>query len=347
MRSSKYIAIFIPLAVIALVITGLGVFDFTRKDKVAEGVTVNGVDVGGMNRDEAKAKLRAELLPQLERPVEIQMKGRTFRLGPRESRVAADLESTVDAAIAAGRKQFFVVRSASTIAGVKTHEDVSADVIYSDAAVKRVVRRVLKGTEDKPVDAHIEFTEDKGFKLVDAQDGVTIDTGKLEAEIRTALAAPGSARRFEPDAEYDPAKVHLDDLAKKYPTLLVVDRGDFKLTLYKNLKVAKTYGVAVGAAGLETPAGRYTIASKAENPAWHVPNSDWAGKLKGKVIPAGDPRNPIAARWLGIYDGVGIHGTYDPGSIGSNASHGCIRMKIPDVEALYPEVPVGTAVYIS
>ena len=60
-----------------------------------------------------------------------------------------------------------------------------------------------------------------------------------------------------------------------------------------------------------------------------------------------DPSNPIKARWLGIYDGVGIHGTSDDASIGSNASHGCIRMHVADVEKLYDQVPVGTAVYIA
>ena len=78
-----------------------------------------------------------------------------------------------------------------------------------------------------------------------------------------------------------------------------------------------------------------------------MPNSAWAGTLAGKVIPGDDPSNPIKARWLGIYDGVGIHGTSDDASIGSNASHGCIRMHVPDVEKLYDEVPVGTAVYIA
>jgi lipoprotein-anchoring transpeptidase ErfK/SrfK len=42
-----------------------------------------------------------------------------------------------------------------------------------------------------------------------------------------------------------------------------------------------------------------------------------------------------------------VHGTSDDASIGSNASHGCIRMHIPDVEELYPEVPIGSPIYIA
>jgi lipoprotein-anchoring transpeptidase ErfK/SrfK len=135
-------------------------------------------------------------------------------------------------------------------------------------------------------------------------------------------------------------------LAKKYPTIVLVDRSGFKLRLFKNLKLVKTYPIAVGQSGLETPAGLYSINDRQENPTWNVPNSAWAGDLAGKSIPPG-PGNPIVARWLGIYDGVGIHGTDDIGSLGSAASHGCIRMNPTDVIALYPKVPMGTPVYIA
>ena len=78
-----------------------------------------------------------------------------------------------------------------------------------------------------------------------------------------------------------------------------------------------------------------------------MPNSDWAGKLAGKVIPPGDPGNPIKARWMGIYNGAGIHGTDAVGSLGTAASHGCIRMAIPDVIELFGHVDVGAPVFIA
>jgi lipoprotein-anchoring transpeptidase ErfK/SrfK len=98
--------------------------------------------------------------------------------------------------------------------------------------------------------------------------------------------------------------------------------------------------------GLETPAGLYHIQDKQVNPSWHVPNSAWAGDLAGKVIPPG-PQDPIKARWMGFNGGAGIHGTDVLGSLGSAASHGCVRMAIPDVEALYDQVDVGTPVFVA
>jgi lipoprotein-anchoring transpeptidase ErfK/SrfK len=77
-----------------------------------------------------------------------------------------------------------------------------------------------------------------------------------------------------------------------------------------------------------------------------VPNSAWAGDLAGKSIPPG-PDNPLKARWMGIFDGAGIHGTDETYSLGSAASHGCLRMAVPDVIELYDQVPVGTPIYIA
>jgi lipoprotein-anchoring transpeptidase ErfK/SrfK len=135
-------------------------------------------------------------------------------------------------------------------------------------------------------------------------------------------------------------------LAADYPAYIIIDRPGFTLRLYDHLRLAHTYAIAVGRAGLETPPGLHHILDKQVNPAWHVPHSSWAGSLAGKVIPPG-PDDPLVARWMAIDDqGDGIHGTNEPGSIGSAASHGCIRMLVPDVIQLYGLTPLGTPVYV-
>ena len=169
---------------------------------------------------------------------------------------------------------------------------------------------------------------------------------RLRKDIRSELVDMGDTRIARVKTRVVEPKVTTKDLAEKYPAVILINRGGFQLSLYKNLKLAKTYPIAVGQVGLETPAGLYNIENKAVNPAWHVPNSDWAGSLAGTVVPPG-PSNPIKARWMGIYAGAGIHGTDATGSIGTNASHGCVRMLIPDVVELYDQVPVGAPVYIA
>ncbi|MGB2712121.1 MAG: L,D-transpeptidase, partial [Conexibacter sp.] len=153
-----------------------------------------------------------------------------------------------------------------------------------------------------------------------------------------ARPVPIRARTTAPD-------VTTDELAGEYGTVITVDRANFRLRLWKRLKLVKTYRIAVGQVGLETPAGLYHIQNKQIDPVWNVPDSEWAGDLAGKTIPPG-PENPLKARWMGIYNGAGIHGTDAIDSLGSAASHGCVRMAVPDVIDLYDRTPVGAAVYI-
>ena len=224
--------------------------------------------------------------------------------------------------------------------------ELAADVSYNKPAIDKLVKRVQKALDRKAKDANLDLSE--GFKEpTRSKTGLRVKYNSLAKDLEQTLLTPNKTEPVKVKTTVVQPKVSTKQIAEKYPAILVADRKNFKLKLYKNLKLAKTYGIAVGKVGMDTPAGLYNIANKAVDPAWHVPNSDWAGDLAGKVIPGDDPSNPIKARWLGIYDGVGIHGTSDDASIGSAASHGCLRMHIPDVEELYEEVPVGAPIYIA
>ncbi len=125
---------------------------------------------------------------------------------------------------------------------------------------------------------------------------------------------------------------------------IVVDIGDLHLYLYRNDKLVKSYSVATGQPAYPTPTGTFSVVNMQMNPTWLPPNSDWA--KDAKPIPPG-ATNPLGTRWIGTSaTGVGIHGTPDDASIGSYASHGCIRMHIPDVEDLYARVVIGMPVII-
>jgi lipoprotein-anchoring transpeptidase ErfK/SrfK len=181
-----------------------------------------------------------------------------------------------------------------------------------------------------------------------SKDGRAVRARRLRRDLERELLDSGERRLAKVRTRVVKPEVTTDELADKYPAVLVVNRGAFQITLYKNLKRVKSYGIAVGQVGLETPAGLYHIQNKAVNPAWTMPHSDWVAPAdRGKVVPGGTPENPLKARWLGVYDGVGVHGTDAEGSIGTQASHGCIRMRIPDVIELYDQVPVGAPIYIA
>jgi lipoprotein-anchoring transpeptidase ErfK/SrfK len=127
-------------------------------------------------------------------------------------------------------------------------------------------------------------------------------------------------------------------------TAIVIMRGSNRLLFYLDQKLNHTFSVATGQSRYPTPVGDFEIVIKERNPWWYPPDSDWA---KGEdPIPPG-PGNPLGTRWMGLSaENVGIHGTPDAASIGYSASHGCIRMRIPDAEWLFNHVRVGTPVFI-
>jgi lipoprotein-anchoring transpeptidase ErfK/SrfK len=160
------------------------------------------------------------------------------------------------------------------------------------------------------------------------------------------VSADKSRRLTVPTTVVRPT-VSTKELSGPVSHIIANSRGRRGLRLFVNRKLAETYSVGIGALGFETPTGLYEIESKAANPAWYVPDKAWAGDLAGKVIKGNDPDNPIKARWMGFWDGAGIHGTADVASIGTAASHGCIRMRVRDVIDLYDRVPLHTPLSIA
>jgi len=119
---------------------------------------------------------------------------------------------------------------------------------------------------------------------------------------------------------------------------IVVDKSQNILTLKSGQYVLKTYRVSTGKDSC-TPVGTFKIMNKIIDPPWYPP--------AGGVIPAGDPKNVLGSRWLGLSkEGYGIHGTTQPETIGKSVTEGCIRLKNSDVEELYSIVPEGTEVVV-
>jgi lipoprotein-anchoring transpeptidase ErfK/SrfK len=342
-RKAK-IAIVTGVVVLVLGAIGAYAYDSSKDGKIADGVTIGGVDVGGMTEAEAKRAVRRELLAPLRHSLKVGYDGESWTLDGGGLRLHADLDSAVEDALAASRDGGLPGRLVRYVSGGEVDENVSTGITYSQRAVNRFVRRVAAAVDREAQNADVEPSGDSlnitpakyGRKLRDILLTRQIDAAVLNAQAGHTIAA--HTHPLKPE-------VTASEVASKYPSYLTLDRATFTLRLWEHLKLAKTYTVAVGQEGLETPEGLYDIQEKQENPSWHVPNSAWAGDLAGQVIPPG-PEDPIKARWMGIFEGAGIHGTEETESLGSAASHGCVRMSIPDVEELYDRVEVGTPIYI-
>jgi hypothetical protein len=293
--------------------------------------TIARVDVSGLDKAGAKAKVQSTLAPAWERAI-------TVRVGSTDQQIStADLGFAID--------YDGMVASAFDVASHNKPVHVKLKKTISSKALSAAIAKLGKPFYKAPRDARVRLGVSKIVR-VHGRYGHGIVPERLRQKLIDELRGPTTDRLVETNVHRIAPTVTVRKLARIYSTYVSVDRGNFKLRLFKRLRLVKTYPVAVGMAGLETPQGLRHVLDKQVNPAWHVPNSAWAGSLAGQVIPPSDPRDPLKARLLDLGDGIGIHGTAEDWSIGTRASHGCIRMHVSDVIDLYNRVPVGTPVLI-
>ena len=319
-------------------------WDTTYENTISEGVTIGGVDVGGLEAPDAASQVRSNLVAPLDKEVVVRHDGTTYELNPDKISIRADVDGMIDEALRVSQDGGILSRTWRRLSGEEVDHSIEPKIAYSKEAVDQFVETIAADIDAEPVDATVEPTA-TSIEPVPAQPGVNLDEGTLTKNVEQALQDPAD-RTVVAKVETIKPEVTTGELAEQYPTYVVVDRANFELRLYKNLALEKTYTVAIGAAGYDTPTGLYSIQNKQVDPIWNVPNSDWAGDLAGTTVPPG-PDNPLKARWMGIYDGAGIHGTTDIASLGSAASRGCVRMSKPDVIELYDRVDIGTPIYIA
>jgi lipoprotein-anchoring transpeptidase ErfK/SrfK len=290
-------------------------------NRVAKGVTVAGAYVGGMSAAEAEEVLRAHAA----RPVMVAFQGDAWRFAPETLGARADVDAAVQAAIAAPARA-----------------ELELGVEIDLNRLQRWTKRFANGFDEQRRDARIVLHGERPT-VVDGRAGRKLPPDAATAAVVTALE---SGRRV---VEL-PARILEPRVTKKEVGLaIVIKRASNKLVLYrpggpKGMKVKRRFGVATGQASYPTPLGSFEIVRMQRNPWWIPPDSDWA--KDAKPVPPG-PGNPLGTRWMGLNSpGVGIHGTPDAASIGYSASHGCIRMLVPEAEWLFERVELGTPVYI-
>jgi lipoprotein-anchoring transpeptidase ErfK/SrfK len=347
MRRRLLVATGILLAAGAVALTAGSAYAYFwengRADVLAAGVTIAGLDVGGLHADRARTLLEQRIVGVVERPLRLTAGGHSFVVYPTRLGLHVDTGGMLAQALQENRAGL-VHRFLRDLERRRVHVAVPLRATLSRSAIARTVANVAL-VVDRPARSAGVVATAASLHVVPEKTGLAVDQPALRAELAAALVRPTGPRTIAVPTRTVEPRWTAATLPKRYPAFILVDRETFTLRLFRGLRLAKTYPIAVGQAGLETPAGLYRINDKQVNPSWHVPNSAWAGSLAGHVIPPG-PSDPIKARWMGFWNGAGIHGTDETWSIGHAVSHGCVRMRIADVEALYPLVPLGTPVYV-
>jgi lipoprotein-anchoring transpeptidase ErfK/SrfK len=217
---------------------------------------------------------------------------------------------------------------------------IDLDVSFDPKAIGGFVRDLADQVYAAPVDAAIDVL-DGHIVVKQAKAGSALMEWRARRALLTALRhqSPSVTLGMEP---VKPA-VQATDLGMT----IVVRLSQNQLYLYDGVKLAKSYPVATGQSQYPTPQGHFEIINKRINPTWVNPAKDTWGKDEPDFIPPG-PDNPLGTRALDLdAPGIRIHGTYNDSSIGTYASHGCIRMHVWDSEDLFGRVGVGTPVIIA
>jgi L,D-transpeptidase catalytic domain/Putative peptidoglycan binding domain len=284
---------------------------------IAEGVTIDGVPVGGYTASQAASATKDAFAQKVALTTATHI-----RLVSPERLGAHPL--VVDAVAGALR--------------ASAGENVSLAIDVDQPRLSRFVASVNRRYEQAPHDASVELAALRPV-VKKERDGLAVKQKALFAELDAALGAGDRSpiripfKRTKPDVR-----------ASDFGSVIVIQRSSNRLVVWDGKQRWGTFGVATGQAIYPTPLGHFTIVNKQENPWWYPPDSPWAQGLS--PVPPG-PGNPLGTRWMGLSaPGVGIHGTPDAASIGYSASHGCIRMRIPDAERVFGHVSVGTPVFI-
>jgi len=294
---------------------------------IAPGVTAGGADLSGLTLGQAIAKLKAEVEPRLQGDLTLGVAGKPWKLTMRDAKLVFNKTKTAQDALAA------------------KPGDVPLVLKHAPAAVKTFVDDINAKVAKAPRSATVKLGLKKQ-RVRRARLGRGLDVAATTKLVSAALNDGAAPRVLHKRLSKVYPKTNANDLRKQFGTLITIDKSHFKLRLFKRLKYVKSYPIAIGQPGYPTPEGNFNIQNKQVNPVWSVPNSPWAGELQGTTVAGGSAANPLKARWMGIANGVGIHGTGQDYSIGTAASHGCIRMHVWHVKDLYRRVPVGTAVLI-
>ena len=304
--------------VLAAVASGAAAPSAQRGGVVPQRVTVGGLRLGGMPAEGA----RAALAYAYSRPLHFVFYGKRWKVRPEALGSAIDVNRTMKDALTAREGQ-----------------RVPLSVTVDQGRVARYARWLDHWLSVPATNATATLTSRLTPVLHAGKPGLQVRAGKTALRLEAALR---SAHRtlLRPSAKTVPATMTRAD----FGPVVVIHRGSNRMDVFKGTRPWRTFPVATGQAIYPTPLGNWHVADMQRNPWWRPPASPWAQGLK--PIPPG-PGNPLGTRWMGLdAAGVGMHGTPDAASIGYSASHGCIRMYVPDAEWLFNQVHIGTPVFI-
>lgn len=319
-------------------------YEYRGRSLVPHGVSLGDHDMSRMTESEARALIVSVVADPLMRPVKVKSIESEFVFDPADA-LSIDIEEMLTQAYSPRRSAPFAARIAHEILGRELPLEVRPSYVLDEASTLAWLKTTAEQIDRAASDATLDVVESR-IRITPEQSGLRTDVDKgLEAlkavfEDESALLAEGE-RFAELPVEEVAAAVTADSFGKT----IVVDLSERRVRLFNGEALLKSYRCAIGKPTHPTPTGAFEITAKRYMPTWGNPGSTWAKDMPASIPPG--PGNPLGTRALNLSaSAIRFHGTSDVGSIGTAASHGCMRMVRHDIEDLYQRVEVGTPVYI-
>ena len=312
-------------------------YDQSYDGKILPGIVIAGVDVGGMTPEQALRSVRAAGKIQLDRVITVGYEKKTWTVTPRELGAKSNARALVDAAVAESDNTGMLTKASMAVFGNELDLDSELAITYPKQGVRGFIDGVASALDRDPVDAGVDYSSG-WLEFTEPKEGRTV----LRDESRRALSR--ALKKERDTATLAVRTTKPADTEQKWDQVLLLRIGENKLYLYEDGKITREYTVATGMPEYPTPTGEYYITEKRYLPTWVNPDpTGWGADMPASIGPG--PGNPLGTRALN-WDASGIrfHGTEATYSLGYNASHGCVRMAMPDVEELYDLVEVGTPI---
>ena len=336
-------------AAIAIVLLGTATaaamaYDRSHQDELMPGVRIAGLPVGGRERAAVLRQLQARVPEAGRSTVQVTAGAFSDQLSLDEMGVRSDAAAVLARARADADDMGLPSRVWHRLLDKPVRRSYDVSLHVDRNTVRDHLIALGQRVERKPENARIDTSS--GFvSIVPAVDGRSLDL--TAATDRVFAAGERLARASEPGEDEVLAPLVMSKpKVTGFADVILIRTGENRLYHYENGLLAKTYTVATGTPQYPTPKGSFQIVLKRFRPTWVNPDPSAWGKSLPKSIPPG-PGNPLGTRAMNLNSpGIRIHGTSNVRSLGTAASHGCIRMAMPEVEELFEKVDTGTPVII-
>ena len=319
--------------------------DYATLPSVTKGVTLAGHELGGMTGAQVRTAIDQYVSTPVMQPITVVAGDRSWSLDPKAI-VTVDVEAMIEQAYEPARTATIAQRLASRLTGDPLPATVEPVYAVATPTLAAWVQQAAATVDTAPVNA-VRKVVKYAIHITPEVNGATVDQTAAVTQLAQALtgdaALSGSSRVASLPVDIVTPKV----VKKSFKMAIVVSISQRRVRLFKGETLVKTYPCAPGQYAWPTPLGDFKIVRKQANAPWINPQSDWSMSMPDRI--PGGPGNPMGDRKIGIdYPGVFLHGIppSEYSSIGTRASHGCMRMMPSAIHDLFPRVKIGDPVYI-